>query len=80
MLKRYQQFAFSELWHCMYNYMDFVVQDPRFMRPSEVPYLKGSAYKAKVVLGWEPKVDFEELVSRMVEYDIKQAKEKEMIG
>ena len=62
------------------NYMDFVVQDPRFMRPSEVPYLKGSAYKAKVVLGWEPKVDFEELVSRMVEYDIQQAKEKEMIG
>ena len=61
------------------NYMDFVVQDPKFMRPSEVPFLKGSAYKAKVVLGWNPKVGFEELVSRMVEYDIQQAKEKETV-
>jgi GDPmannose 4,6-dehydratase len=62
------------------NYMDFVVQDPKFMRPSEVPFLKGSAYKAKVVLGWRPKVDFEELVSRMVEYDIQQANTKETVG
>ena len=62
------------------DYMTFVRQDPRFMRPSEVPYLKGNYSKAKVVLGWKPQVSFSDLVSRMVDYDIKQIKEREMIG
>ena len=62
------------------DHMTFVRQDPRFMRPSEVPYLKGSYSKAKVVLGWKPQVGFDDLVSRMVDYDIKQIKEREMIG
>jgi len=62
------------------DYMDFVVQDPRFMRQSEVPYLKGCYSKAKVVLGWDPQVGFDGLVSRMVSYDIQQFKEQEMIG
>jgi GDPmannose 4,6-dehydratase len=62
------------------EYMDFVVQDPKFMRPSEVPYLKGNYSKARVVLGWDPKVDFDQLVSRMVEYDIQQVKEQETAG
>ena len=50
------------------------------MRPSEVPYLKGNYSKARVVLGWDPKVDFDQLVSRMVEYDIQQVKEQETAG
>jgi len=54
------------------DYTDFVVQDPRFMRPSEVPYLKGNASKADVMLGWKPKVSFGELVSRMVNYDVSE--------
>ena len=62
------------------EYMDFVVKDPKFMRPSEVPYLKGDYSKAKIVLGWGPKVGFEELVSRMVSYDIQQFKEQEIVG
>jgi GDPmannose 4,6-dehydratase len=52
------------------DYADFIVQDPRFMRPSEVPYLKGNPSKADVMLGWKSKVSFEELVFRMVNYDI----------
>ena len=52
------------------DYSDFVVQDPKFMRPSEVPYLRGNPDKAKRVLGWEPKVSFTQLVSRMIDYDI----------
>ena len=62
------------------DYMTFVRQDPRFMRPSEVPYLKGNYSKAKVVLGWRPLVSFDDLVSRMVDYDIKQIKERETVG
>ena len=62
------------------DYMTFVRQDSRFMRPSEVPYLKGNYSKAKVVLGWKPLVSFDDLVSRMVDYDIKQIKERETVG
>ena len=36
--------------------------DPRYLRPAEVPLLRGDASKAKRELGWEPKVGFEELV------------------
>ena len=50
---------------------DYVVIDDIFKRPAEVDLLVGDASKAKKVLGWEPKVNFEELVSRMVNHDIK---------
>ena len=49
---------------------DYVVIDDNFKRPAEVDILVGDASKAKKVLGWEPKVNFEELVSRMVNHDI----------
>lgn len=49
----------------------FVVQHPEFFRPAEVNELIGNAAKARNVLGWQPSVDFENLVKIMVEYDIK---------
>ncbi|QCC76416.1 GDP-mannose 4,6-dehydratase [Nocardioides daphniae] len=48
----------------------YVRQDPKFLRPAEVDTLVGDASKAKQVLGWEPKVDFEQLVRMMVDADI----------
>jgi len=48
----------------------YVRQDPRFMRPAEVEMLIGDPAKARTVLGWEPKVAFEELVTMMVENDL----------
>ncbi|TXK16255.1 GDP-mannose 4,6-dehydratase [Homoserinibacter sp. GY 40078] len=51
-----------------------VEQDPRFMRPAEVDLLIGDPTKAKTVLGWEPKVSFEELVTMMVESDLAEQK------
>jgi len=50
---------------------DYVVQDPRFMRPAEVDLLVGDCSKAKKQLGWEAKTKFEELVQLMVEADLK---------
>jgi GDPmannose 4,6-dehydratase len=47
-----------------------VVIDPALYRPSEVPFLRGDCSKARRVLGWEPKVSFEELVRRMVYSDM----------
>lgn len=52
------------------NWQDYVVQDPRFMRPAEVDILIGDASKAHRVLEWEPNVSFEELVQMMVDSDI----------
>jgi len=49
---------------------EYVVQDPRFMRPAEVDLLVGDASKARRVLGWEPKVTFERLVHIMVDADM----------
>lgn len=54
------------------DYMNYVYQDPQFMRPSEVPYLKGSYSKAKEKLGWAPKTSFKELVNIMLERDLGQ--------
>lgn len=52
------------------DWQRFVRQDPAFMRPAEVDQLIGDASKAREVLGWKPRVGFEELVTMMVEADI----------
>ncbi len=52
------------------DWQEYVVQDPRFMRPAEVDLLVGDASKARRVLGWEPKIAFRELVRMMLDADI----------
>ncbi|MDP8955493.1 MAG: GDP-mannose 4,6-dehydratase [Actinomycetota bacterium] len=47
-----------------------VAVDQRFFRPADVDQLVGDASKARRVLGWEPRVTFEELVSMMVRHDL----------
>jgi GDPmannose 4,6-dehydratase len=47
-----------------------ILTDNSLLRPSEVPYLRGDASKAKRVLGWEPKTKFKEMVGKMVQYQI----------
>ncbi|MFN8045899.1 MAG: GDP-mannose 4,6-dehydratase [Dermatophilaceae bacterium] len=47
-----------------------VTEDSRFMRPAEVDLLIGDASKAREVLGWEPQVHFEELITMMVDSDL----------
>jgi GDPmannose 4,6-dehydratase len=49
----------------------YVTHDTRFDRPAEVDLLLGDATKAREKLGWRPKVNFEELVTRMYESDLK---------
>jgi GDPmannose 4,6-dehydratase len=48
----------------------YVVRDERFVRPSEVDLLVGDPSKAHEKLGWKPTVGFEELVQKMVNYDL----------
>jgi GDPmannose 4,6-dehydratase len=49
-----------------------VFQDPQFFRPAEVDLLVGDASKARKVLGWEPEVDFQGLVTMMVDSDLEE--------
>lgn len=48
--------------------------DPRYFRPTEVELLLGDASKAKEKLGWEPKTTLSELVTMMMQEDLKAAK------
>jgi GDPmannose 4,6-dehydratase len=50
---------------------DYVVIDPEHQRPTEVDLLLGDSSKAARILGWRPTVDFNELVRRMVENDLR---------
>lgn len=50
-----------------------VAVDPRYFRPTEVETLLGDASKAKLKLGWVPKISFAELVREMTEVDLRQA-------
>jgi GDPmannose 4,6-dehydratase len=54
----------------------YVRIDPRHFRPAEVDHLIGDASKARRVLGWEPKVDFPELVRLMVDADLKAEQDR----
>lgn len=51
----------------------YVILDSSLIRPAEVDYLRGCPDKAKAKLGWSPTISFEQLVDRMVKYDISQA-------
>jgi len=54
------------------DWKKYVVIDPQFKRPAEVPNLKAKADKARKNLGWKPKVAFDELVEIMVKADLKR--------
>lgn len=51
---------------------DYVIQDPKFMRPAEVDLLIGDSSKARRTLNWEPTIGFQDLVNRMVDADIER--------
>ena len=68
-VREFVQEAFGKL---DLDWEKYVEIDPRYYRPTEVDLLIGDARKAKAQMGWEPKVTFQELVHRMVDYDLAQ--------
>ena len=58
---------------------EYVVIDPRYFRPAEVDFLQGDASKARQVLGWAPKVSFDELVQMMYESDLATARNERLL-
>jgi GDPmannose 4,6-dehydratase len=54
----------------------YVEIDSRYFRPAEVDLLLGDATKAKMKLGWKPRVTFPELVKMMVDADLELIRTK----
>ena len=51
---------------------DHVVIDPQFMRPAEVDVLLGNPAKAMTKLGWKPRTSLEDLITMMVDADMRR--------
>jgi GDPmannose 4,6-dehydratase len=51
------------------DWKQYVEEDPRYLRPSEVDYLIGDAAKARDAFGWKPQTGFKDLVRIMVDAD-----------
>ena len=49
------------------DYKDYIVQNPIYMRPEELNYLKGDSTRTREVLGWEPEYTFETLMDDMID-------------
>ena len=54
------------------DWQNHVELDSTLCRPAEVPTLCGDATKAKVELGWKPLVEFDQLVHRMVDWELRR--------
>jgi GDPmannose 4,6-dehydratase len=66
-VKEFLELAFNSV---DLDYRDYVVVDPEFYRPCEVPFLRGDSTLARKELGWDNKVSFQQLVSEMVQNDV----------
>ena len=61
------------------NSEKYLLTSEKYFRPNEVNFLLGDSSKARKHLGWSPKVSFKELVEKMVDEDIKLAKQEEVL-
>lgn len=75
-VREFVETAFAEVG---LDWQEYVEIDPRYFRPTEVDHLLGDATKVREKLGWTPKVDFAELVRRMVAYDLELAAQEKTL-
>jgi GDPmannose 4,6-dehydratase len=59
------EYVFSKL---DLDYRDFVQQDQKYMRPEELPYLRGDSTRIKTELGWQPEYTFYQLMDEMIDH------------
>jgi GDPmannose 4,6-dehydratase len=56
-------FSYLEL-----DYQDYVIQNPKYMRPEELPYLRGDSTKMRTTFNWKPSYTFEQTLHEMVDH------------
>lgn len=57
------------------NVDDHIIITRKYFRPADVDHLLGDPSKAKLKLGWEPKISAEEMLAEMLDADLKRIKE-----
>ena len=67
-----QELVETAFGHVGLDWRAHVKLDPKFLRPAEVDHLIGNSGKARRVLGWEPTVNFNGLVTMMVDADVQR--------
>jgi GDPmannose 4,6-dehydratase len=72
-VREFAKLAFS---HVGLDWRKYVKIDKDLYRPAEVTHLRGDASKARKVLGWKPRVKFDELVAIMVDADLARLQER----
>ncbi len=50
------------------DYRDYVIQDEKFLRPEELPYLKGDSSRIRKILGWKPEYTFNGTMDEMIHH------------
>jgi len=69
-----QDFVEEAFGYVNLDWKDYVMEDPRYRRPTEVPLLQADPSEAKRCLGWEPTVAFRDLVRIMMDADLEAAR------
>lgn len=66
----------NEAFNCIgiFDWSDYVVVDPEFVRPLDVNYLLADATYAHNILGWTPQITFKELVTIMVSSELRKCR------
>jgi GDPmannose 4,6-dehydratase len=59
------EYVFSKLG---LDYTKYVTQNPKYLRPEELPYLRGDSSKIRTELGWQPEYTFEALMDEMIDH------------
>ena len=62
-----EAFGYADL-----DWQQYVEIDPRYFRPTDVDLLRADSSKARDKLGWEPRIDFKELIAIMVDADMEE--------
>ena len=73
------EFVEATFEHLGVDWRDRVAIDKRYFRPSEVEHLQGDSSKARLKLGWKPRVTFPELVRMMADHDLELARREKTL-
>ncbi len=75
-----EEFVAEAFGYLDLDWREYVQQDPKYYRPAEVDMLVGDPSKAGKQLGWEPTVDFRQLVRLMVDADMQALQAQNAAG
>jgi len=75
-VREFAEMVFSKL---NLDYKKYVEIDKRYFRPTEVDALLGDSTKARKILGWQPRISFEQLVDMMIASDMEMAQKEKTL-